>query len=151
MKACSQFRFDHHLHQVEMNFDRELPILPTKAFATRPWPRDFVLDRSAPLRRVAAYFARRTQGRFAVESVCLRRALFDFLADLLFLPGLESIADFSRYSILASIGSCFDERLLAEQIARCVHSHFYSDECLAIVHEPNESKQAERILELGDN
>jgi len=127
---CPQHRSVH--------FDRELPVLLSRNAA---WERGIVLDRSAPIDRLAAYAARHSQGRFPVELVGLRNTLADFLTDLLFLPGLESILDCTRYSLSVKVGVCFDAMTVAEGVARVVHQHFFESERFDFSPEPKRNKE----------
>jgi hypothetical protein len=89
-----------------------------------------MLSRSADLDYVADLLTNINAGNFCVELENRQHTFREFLADLVFLDGVEMIVDAERFTLTVKLGRCFDAESVCRSVANCVHQHFYSSERL---------------------
>ena len=124
------FLYRTHPNFVEIHFSRELPVFPKHRRQFRqPMPK-VMLSRSVDLDYISDLLMDLNAGNFCVELDGHRRAFREFLADLVFLEGVEMIVDVERFTLTVRVGRCFDAGSVCQSIAKCVHQHFYSSEQL---------------------
>ena len=128
MKATYLYRADPNF--VEIHFSRELPVFPKHPKRLRqPMPK-VMLSRSVDLDYISDLLTKLNAGNFCVELENHRRTFREFLADLVFLEGVEMIVDAERFALTVRVGRCFNAENVCRSVAKCVHQHFYSSERL---------------------
>ena len=131
MKATTTI--SHNRKIIVIEFDRDIPLFPETTGWTFPNRRqnNHLFDRGRPLDTYACSMAFENQGAIPLEFS--RRPYdiyFEFLQDLVCLPGFVAIAAADRYSITIAIGKLFDFRQIVHQVSLLVQQHFYPDEAI---------------------
>ncbi len=122
-----KYLYNPHQSTLEVDFSCELPVFPQKV--TRgPFPRVRPVNRQSDLQELARLMAQCNRGRFRVELAHPQRAFWEFLRDLMTLPGVDSLVAARRYGLEFVIGRAFEPREVAARIARCVQRYFYPEE-----------------------
>jgi hypothetical protein len=116
---------------VEIHFSRELPVFPKQRGRHRQSTPRVMLSRSVDLDCVAERLTNINTGNFCVELEGRRQCFRRFLADLVFLDGIEMIIDAERFTLTVGLGRCFDAEIVCRSVVNCVHHHFYSSERLS--------------------
>lgn len=89
--------------------------------------RSMHLSRESCLETYAARLAVENRGRFSVEMVSPRKIYQRFLEDIIFLPGIVRIMNWTRYTIYFEVARCFDPVEVLRAAGRCLHHYFYSE------------------------
>lgn len=93
------------------------------------------LGRHSRLEYYADRLATVNRGKFAVELVSPRSTYRDFLRDIVFLPGVICIMDWTRYALYLEIARCFDPAAVLRPAGECIHHYFYSETKLVLENE----------------
>jgi hypothetical protein len=115
-----------------IHLSEELP-LPPRSFlkSDRRW-QSYYLSRQSCLEYYAERLAEENQGRFAVELVSPQSTYRGFLEDILFLPGVVYILDWTRYAFFLEVGRCFDPVEVLRLVGERIHHYFYSENELVL-------------------
>ncbi|MEO1999803.1 MAG: hypothetical protein ABGZ17_31550 [Planctomycetaceae bacterium] len=129
----------------DLDFDRELPIIPEPHRKMASRFSDVLFDRGRLTRRgIMREFAdamwRRNRGQWSIE-ICNADQFMEFARSLLLVDGLNAIVSASRFTIRMDTGRCFDGREVATAVARIVHEHFFSAEELAVSTAPGRHRK----------
>ena len=110
-----------------IHLSEELP-LPPRSFlkSDRRW-RSYYLSRQSCLEYYADRLAEENQGKFAVELVSPRITYRGFLEDIVFLPGVICILDWTRYAFFLEVARCFDPVEVLRLVGERIHHYFYSE------------------------
>ena len=110
-----------------IHLSEELP-LPPRSFLKpdrRQW--SYYLSRQSCLEYYADRLAEENQGKFAVELVSPRITYRGFLEDIVFLPGVICILDWTRYAFFLEVARCFDPVEVLRLVGERIHHYFYSE------------------------
>ena len=115
-----------------IHLSEELP-LPPRSFlkSDRRW-QSYYLSRQSCLEYYAERLAEENQGRFAVELVSPQSTYRGFLEDILFLPGVICILDWTRYALFLEVARCFDPVEVLRLVGERIHHYFYSENELVL-------------------
>jgi len=119
---------DHH---IELHVNGELPITPRvmlnlcKSYAAS-------LDRVTDLEPCVERMVNDNVGKSHKEWRNPAQKYRDYLAELLFIEGVESVICNQRYSIHVEVGHFYDLAVVGEAVARCVHRHLFPERRLSL-------------------
>ena len=109
-----------------IHLSEELPLPPI--FLKRDCrQRAYNLSRQSCLEYFAERLAAKNQGKFAVELVSPRITYLGFLEDIVFLPGVVYILDWTRYAFFLEVARCFDPVEVLRLVGERIHHYFYSE------------------------
>ena len=110
-----------------IHLSEELP-LPPRSFlkSDRRW-QSYYLSRQSCLEYYAERLAEENQGRFAVELVSPQSTYRGFLEDIVFLPGVVYILNWTRYAFFLEAARCFDPVEVLRLVGERIHHYFYSE------------------------
>ena len=109
-----------------IHLSEELPLPPDLLRRDRR-PESGYLNRQSCLEYYAERLAEENQGKFAVELVSPRITYRGFLEDIVFLPGVICILDWTRYAFFLEVGRCFDPVEVLRLVGERIHHYFYSE------------------------
>ena len=109
-----------------IHLSEELPLPPALLRRDRRQEAGY-LNRQSCLEYYADCLAEENRGKFAVELVSPQSTYRGFLEDILFLPGVICILDWTRYALFLEVARCFDPVEVLRLVGERILHYFYSE------------------------
>ena len=109
-----------------IHLSEELPLPPDLLRRDRR-PESGYLNRQSCLKYYAYRLSVENCGRFAVELVSPESTYYGFLEDILFLPGVICVLDWTRYALFLEVARCFDPLEVLRPVGERIHHYFYPE------------------------